>query len=430
MNHPKNAHIITNNCNMYHIIPNTKHILLTLIENINSNSLFKKHVSKLSLSSKLSDVKKATLINYTIQNIKVYNTKNKPLFLAKDIGILLGISHVKMLVKKFESEEKIVGYIRTTNKDKQVIFLTKLGVYRCFYTSRSPLAKLFRKFIGNLLDHMVTHESNLLKKISEKFQIQNPDLIEEGMNDLHDKLIEYEKKYIEEKEKADLLMLECNEERKKREVSEQETLEVVVVNSFNMMHIEQLKVEKQAFIDRIKNINNTILDESSESIDLLEIEMIKKKYMKQMYIYILHPTYFTKLLLLKLKFISTGVNNNIVKDSNTQNKHNDPINTIQQIKLLLQDMPNYTKNFNNIFSNQFGVKIENNEILYYCIGFARNISKPNKLIYVNTQWISTRAQYNKILYSFAKFTLYKTSLEDISDVAREEFCQMNANIYL
>ena len=68
------------------------------------------------------------------------------------------------------------------------------------------------------------------------------------------------------------------------------------------MHIEQLKQDKINYANRIKTIQNSILpDDDDNSIDLLEIKMIKEKYMKPTYIYILHPTYFKKILLNKQK---------------------------------------------------------------------------------------------------------------------------------
>lgn len=67
---------------IYHSIPNTKNILSTLINNINKDEIFQKNVNRLSNSNNVNDVKKADIIKKTIQNIKVYNTKNNPLFLS------------------------------------------------------------------------------------------------------------------------------------------------------------------------------------------------------------------------------------------------------------------------------------------------------------------------------------------------------------
>ena len=99
------------NDKIYKEIPKSKNIILTLLKSLNDNKLFQSQVKKLSISDKQIDRKKSEAITNTIQNIKVFNPKTKPLFLAKDIGILMGISQINYLIRKFEPEEKVIGYI-------------------------------------------------------------------------------------------------------------------------------------------------------------------------------------------------------------------------------------------------------------------------------------------------------------------------------
>lgn len=422
----------TTQLHKYNIIPNTENIISSLIDNINNNDLFQKHINKLESSTKDKEQKKAKMIKNTISNIRIFNNKINPLFLAKDIGILLGISHIKILVKKFEKEEKVIGYITgTNNKTKQVIFLSKLGVYRCFFASRSPLAKLFRKFIVNLVDHIVTHEAELLRKISAKFQVDNPELIEQGMNDLQNKLIDYEKKLIEEQEKNKLLEQQCELERHKRLETEEEKVEVEMVNSFNMMHIEQLKKEKTTFINKIKNIKDDLIH-NNESIDQMEIRLIKEKYMKQLNVYILHPQYFIKLLKNKKKEL-IAMQSSDSDDDDMEIDAKMKKSNIQELEFLINDT-SYARNFDHIFSDNIkGIQIEHDEILYYYLSFGRNIAKKDKIIYVNNQWVDNRIHFGKILETLSntcdilhlnKIQLYKTSIEDICGVVREEFINL------
>jgi prophage antirepressor-like protein len=430
---------ITDNYHTYSSIPNTKNILSILVDNINGNDLFQKHVTKLSSSNKSVDIKKAQVIKNTIQNIKVFNTNMNPLILAKDIGILVGISHIKILVKKFEKEEKVIGYITSNNKKRQVVFLTKLGIYRCFYASRSPLAKMFRTFISNLLDHMINYESDLLRKISVKFKIDNPELIEQGMDDLQKKAIEYKSKYEEEHKQTLLLKSQCDKEIQKRIDTETEKTEVDIINSFNMMHIEQLKKEKVNHIDQIKNIKDSII--SIESPDIMELRMIKEKYMKQVCIYILYPEYMEKLLHTKQKELKKILETYHNTDTDTEEYELDS-NKLKMdsnvdlgiVNRMLKDHTSYKSNFENIFSNKnVGIQIEHDEILHFYLSYSRNVAKNNKLIYVNTQWVANRKHFNNMLnvlgdssekIEINKHLLFKTSLEEIGDIIREEFINL------
>lgn len=420
-----------NNEKIYKVIPDSKNIIMTLVKSINNDEVFQKHVNKLSESEKPQEQKKALLINNTIQKIKVFNTKINPLFLAKDIGILMGISQINYLIRKFESEEKIIGYITKNNKTKKVIFLTRHGIYRCFFASRSPLARLFRKFICNLIDHMIENEANIMKQLSTKFQEDNSELIESGMNDLQKKLTDIEIMYLEEQKKSLLLSIQYEEERKKRIETEEENTEIEIINSYNMMHIEQLKKEKKECINQIKTIRDNVIADKSESSDLIELRLIKEKFMKPMYIYILHPTYFKKLLKNKQKELKQ-----LITDS-SDNEGNDNSGKLVQTDLEtvvhLISNTEYESNFNNIFAKD-EIYIEPDEILYFHFNFGRNIAKKDKLILVNTQWVANNQHFlniNKslcnncdVLYLHPRIPSYKTSLDEISDIVREEFISL------
>ena len=358
----------------------------------------------------------------------------------------------------------VVGYMATSNnKTKKVIFLTRHGVYRCFYISRSPLAKLFRKFIGNLLDHMITYETELLQKISKIFKTDNYELIEHGISDLNSRLIEYEIKYKEECQRSNILEVQIDDEYKKRKELELENTENDILNSYNLMHIEQLKKEKKDYANRIRTIQNIVSIDSEP--ELVELKMLKEKYMKPIYIYILHPNYFSKLLNTKLKLLQpkpelhknltiqttkqlndiqlfeNNINStfsNINSDINSDIKKLDPNDTditLDIIEELIQEMPIYKRNFDHIYAdiNESQFKIDPDEILYFHICASKKIeklNKPEKLIYIDTQWISNKKHLlntfktlsencNNIVLN--KLILYKTSIDEIKDSIRETF---------
>jgi prophage antirepressor-like protein len=428
---------------VYKMVPEAENIILTLVENLTNNELFQKHVNKLHESALPKDKKKSLIINKTIQNIKVFNTKINPLFLATDIGVLVGISQINYVIKKFEPEEKVEGYITINNKIKKVIFLTKHGIYRCFFASRSPLARLFRKFICNLIDHMVENESEMMAKISAKFQKENKELLQKGIQDLQNKLVDIETKYIEEQKKTQMLAIQYDDEYKKRIEIEEENIEIDILNSYNTMHIEQLKKEKQACMSRINDIKNNIIEEDNNSIETIELRILKEKYMKPMYIYILTPTYFKKLLKIKKKELSVILDEpNETKSqlnrSSFTNDFNEPNETKSQLATVddLIDDTIYEHNFTNIFAKN-EICIDPDEILYYCLGFGRNISSKDKIITINTQWVANKKHFTNILKSLDemstvvtlnKIILYKTSIEEINDVNREEFINLSLEL--
>jgi prophage antirepressor-like protein len=418
---------------IYKEIPKSKNIILTLLKSLNDNKLFQSRVKKLSVSDKQTERKKSEAITNTIHNIKVFNTKTKPLFLAKDIGILMGISQINYLIRKFEPEEKIIGYITKNNKTKKVIFLTRHGIYSCFFASRSPLAKLFKKFICNLIDHMVENESEIIEKLSIKFQTENPKLIEQGIKDLENKSIELEQKYIEERQKSQLLEEQCIDEQKKRLETEDEKTEIDILNSYNMMHIQQLKKDKDQYITHIKTIKENIVLEDSESINLMELRLLKEKFMKPMYVYILHPDYFKKLLKHKIRDDEKDIQDSDSDDPDVaRSPVDDKTGQTEIMRQMLTD-DTYKTNFDNIFSKD-EIYIEPDEILYFYFSFARNVAKKDKLVLINTQWIANKKHFIGVMESLDKnssvmilnkYQLFKTSIEEVGDVVREEFITLS-----
>ena len=89
--------------------------------------------------------------------------------------------------------------------------------------------------------------------------------------------------------------------------------------------------------------------------------MIKEKYMKPLYIYILHPAYFNKLLVSNKKDLVQNLTNN--PDLNNKPE-------LKKIDDIISDMPIYSKNFEHIFSipedtYKKQIKTDDDEKKYY-----------------------------------------------------------------
>ena len=426
----------------YECINDTDNLLSALILRIKSEPQFKENTDKLINSNDAKDNDKAKLINNTIENIRVFGTKKNPLFLAKDIGILLGISAINITSKSFSSDEKIDGFIQVNNKNKKVIFLTRYGLYRCFYASRSPLSGLFRKYICDLIDYMLINEHDLLSKITEKFKTDNINLIEKSINDLNEKVIQYSTELIKERELTDKLKSDLEKSEQLIVDKKNELVEYSTKININEMIIEQLKKDKLDTLNRIKNIKQTdkYIDEKSE---IEELALIKEKFMKPIIIYILHPDIISKLLkkIQKKENKDKTKKKELLDDSADENI---PQNN-ELIEFMLKDMDSYTKNFNNIYEDIINtnitsienfsdlLKIDNDELLYYHISFSKTIINDNKSYYINTKWVCSKKHIDLVLKSISDdtghlklgtYTLYKTSLNELDDLIREKLMEV------
>ena len=425
---------------LYNPIPNCDNILTNILNMVIEDKTYIKYMRELKNSEKETDVKKAGSINKTIKNILVFNTSIQPLFLSNDVGTLLNISQINTKMRNFDPEEKVEGFIKKNNKEKKVLFLTKNGLYRCVFISKSPIARLCRKFFCEYIDNMIINEIETAKKISNEIIRNNKPLVNESIKYLENKLQEVEEKRLKEIKDLEIKLLN---ETKLKEESEKDRINVEIMNSFHNAYITQLKEEKEKYVEYIKKIKRDYEEEDAKSIENIELKLLKEQFMKPIYIYLLYPKHLKKIFSNKLKQLETKKKNDIHNSSDEQSESEDQLsdnkdleinysnigiqNTSEKIKYMLEDSE-YENNFNYIFNNG-NINMDNDELLYFCFSFGRNIEKENKLISVSRQMVINKKHYNAVINSLKEnsgyfnlndYTLFKTTIDDIKGTIREE----------
>ena len=104
-------------------------------------------------------------------NIQLYGTYEEPLFKAKDIGNLLEMSNIREVIKNFNSKQKGVSLTDTPGGKQEVVFLTAQGLYKILMISRKPVAKLFQKWVFNVIKEIrLKGKYDLEEKIKEQLE--------------------------------------------------------------------------------------------------------------------------------------------------------------------------------------------------------------------------------------------------------------------
>lgn len=89
------------------------------------------------------------------KDIKMYNSIESPLFLAKDVAewIDYSVSNVSKMLKSVDDDEKTTRKFCTSgsNYQTEAWFLTEDGLYECCMQSRKPIAKQMKKEIKQYL---------------------------------------------------------------------------------------------------------------------------------------------------------------------------------------------------------------------------------------------------------------------------------------
>lgn len=109
-------------------------------------------------------------------SVRVYGTTEEPLFVANDVGKILGIKDFRTSKLNLDEDDVIPDVdINTVDKNgvtqrRRVDMLTEYGLYELLFISRKAIAKTFRKQIKILLHNLRTNKIQICN--NEKLQLQ------------------------------------------------------------------------------------------------------------------------------------------------------------------------------------------------------------------------------------------------------------------
>ena len=89
-------------------------------------------------------------------DIRILGTNDTPLFVANDVGKILGITKIAASIKDYDEDEKAVNIVATPGGNQRMVLLTEGGLYKILYTSRKPIAKKFRNWVTHVLSEIRT----------------------------------------------------------------------------------------------------------------------------------------------------------------------------------------------------------------------------------------------------------------------------------
>jgi prophage antirepressor-like protein len=145
------------------------------------------------------EVVKAFNENGMTQTITIKGTSENPLFRASDIGSILEISNIRQTIKDFDNTEKVaVSIADSIGREQNVSFLTELGLYQLLFISRKPIAKIFKKWVCEVIKEIRLNGLYDLQKQLEKQKLEMQLLEENKDKEMEAKVI-LEKELVREK---------------------------------------------------------------------------------------------------------------------------------------------------------------------------------------------------------------------------------------
>lgn len=384
---------------VYQPVLEVESLISVLVDNIYGDQNYQSYLTDLENSQEETNKRKARVIKKTCADIRVFNSNSDPLFLARDIGILTGVSNINSMIKNYTESEKVVGFILYKGALRQKNFLTRHGVYRTLFNSRTKLSEVFRGFIYKILDHMQTFELDKLKGIMQEYASENPDIVRASLLELHENAEEYKRMYEIEKREREMWENKAEDEHTKSIQLEMEKNEVEIDNNYNEMYIRQLRVDKEKAMKKVQTVKYDI--ECSNLMAVEELDTLKKKFLKEMTIYIAKPAYVEKL---------------IKRASDKKTKKQGSENLIQEVAAFvdLDDEKEFLKEYDVYFGEEIDVMSQPIEFIedltmYYYISFKPHVDTPamsDKFYYCCTQYIYDRTKFLELLEHLKRDVVY------------------------
>ena len=78
----------------------------------------------------------------------------KNIFIASDIGKVLGLKNIRQATSNFDEDEKVVIRYDSLGGIQNTIFLTKQGAFRLIMRSDKPIARPFQKWFLRVLEEI------------------------------------------------------------------------------------------------------------------------------------------------------------------------------------------------------------------------------------------------------------------------------------
>lgn len=79
--------------------------------------------------------------------VRIVMVKDEPLFVAKDVCDVLGISNSRDAMNRLDEDEKAMSVLPTQFGKKSMNMVNESGLYNLIFQSRKPEARAFRKWV-------------------------------------------------------------------------------------------------------------------------------------------------------------------------------------------------------------------------------------------------------------------------------------------
>jgi prophage antirepressor-like protein len=119
--------------------------------------------------------------------INIQGTIENPLFQAKQIGILLGMTNINKVISNYDNNLKVITESASLGGIQKTAFLTEAGLYRLIARSNKPIAEKFQLWMIQVLKEIrLTGEY----KLKQQLEIDSKLIYEKAKREIHNKILQ------------------------------------------------------------------------------------------------------------------------------------------------------------------------------------------------------------------------------------------------
>lgn len=116
------------------------------------------------------EIVKAFTTNDIGIHVTISGTYDEPLFRASDIASVLEMTNIHASIKDFDDSLKVLNNVYTLGGKQEVMFLTEFGLYELLFRSRKPIAKIFKKWVCEVIKELRLTGQYKLEKENEQLK--------------------------------------------------------------------------------------------------------------------------------------------------------------------------------------------------------------------------------------------------------------------
>lgn len=163
------------------------------------------------------------IFSFNGQGVRVLGTQDEPLFVAKDVALILGYSEAKSMVRSIDEEDKGVQTLHTLGGPQEFSVITESGLYSAIMRSTLPEAKAFKRWVTSEILPSIRKHGMYATAPTIEAMLSDPDVMIKTLTALKEERIAKVNAQLEAKEAQKALALESS--AKQQVVAEKEIVE-------------------------------------------------------------------------------------------------------------------------------------------------------------------------------------------------------------